>query len=397
MSIYFRLILLAAALLPAVWLPAQRKGNLLVVADSPCSLIIDGKEEGTLAANEPARFSLREGEHFVQAKALDGGMERNERVNVIGGEQRVLEVVFQTRELPAIALSELSLTVPGGMSPGAGSPDLYYALAAGDVLLLDLAPQTQQGTNHVKVVSHPEGTVLFTGEGLASLSRQRIGIVQEGIYRIIITTPHSFDRKVQLRVARIPLSPETAAYDTRVAKRRRYDVVSVQEPSMHWLNSYSNAYLRGGSDRLLIPITLPANTVEWYYIISASRNREEIANNLKTVSLVRDIAKAVLSGNPAAAAINFSFNLITQPPGSDYCDVFLLDKTNQRLFMEGETFQSIPEGTRENITSAKVKMTQQKGNQLYIGLQNRDTFNGLAVGIEIAAIVAHTYWERENK
>lgn len=389
------LVLLALLQLFPSAVNAQRKGSLLVVADKACTLTVDGREEQRVEANEPARFSLREGEHFVQLKPSDGSAERSERVQVTPGQQTLLEVTFNTRSLPPVVLSELTLNVPGAMSSQAESPELYYALAAGDVLSLHLSPITAQGTNQLKVLAYPDGSVIYTAEGINALNDQRISIAQEGIYRIVLNTPHNFDRKISLRVSRIPASAQTAQYDTRVVKKRRYEVVSVQEPSLHWLNSYSNAYLRGGSDQLLIPIQLPANTVEWYYTVSASRNREEIANNLKTISLARDIAKAVLSGNPAAAALNFSVNLITQPPGSDYCDVFLMDKTNQNLFMQKEEFKPILEGSRENITSAKVKISQNKGANLYLGLRNRDTFNGLAVGIEIAAIVASTYWARE--
>lgn len=388
-----RLLLLFLSLIAAGGLQAQRKANLLIVTDSACRLWVNGQEEGRLAADESLRLSLREGEHMVVARNEETQEERRERVVVRAEEQKLLTLQFRPQLLDPVAVADLTLTIPKALERQRGGPDLYYSLAANDQLLVNISPLSSGGSQSLQLVSYPQGSVLYAADGLTAVKDQRIRIPQTGIYRLILSTTYNQDRRVRLQLSRIPGDTSTNAHDTRVFKRVVYEAVSVESPGLHWLNSLSNAYIRGGSDRIVLPVSLPDNTVEWYYTVSASRDRESISQNLRTISLVRDVAKAIVSGNVAATALNFSFQLITQPPGSDYCDVYLLQEQGRKLFTEGEeVFPFLQEGSRENVSSAKVRIKGNGQRQFYLALRNRDTFNGLAVGIEIVALVARESW-----
>ena len=137
--------------------------------------------------------------------------------------------------------------------------------------------------------------------------------------------------------------------------------------------------------------------MEWYYVVSASRDEAEIRSNLSNFSLLGDITKAVNGLNPASTALNLGINFITQPPGSDYCDVYLLRYENMELFKSDQNFSYILEGTRENVKSAKVKISCCKGVQYYIGIQNRDSFHGIHVGIEAIAITKKEFYDYSDK
>lgn len=388
-----RLLLLFLSLMVAGGLQAQRKANLLIVTDSACRLWVNGQEEGRLAADESLRLSLREGEHMVVARNEETQEEKRERVVVRAEEQKLLTLQFRPQLLDPVAIADLTLTIPKVLERQRSGPDLYYSLAANDQLLVNISPLSSGGSQSLQLVSYPQGSVLYAADGLTTVKDQRIRIPQTGIYRLVLSTTYNQDRRVRLQLSRIPGDASTNAHDTRVFKRVIYEAVSVESPGLHWLNSLSNAYIRGGSDRIVLPVSLPDNTVEWYYTVSASRDRESISQNLRTISLVRDVAKAIVSGNVAATALNFSFQLITQPPGSDYCDVYLLQEQGRKLFTEGEeVFPFLQEGSRENVSSAKVRIKGNGQRQFYLALRNRDTFNGLAVGIEIVALVAKESW-----
>jgi hypothetical protein len=387
---YMRLVLFLCFLLAVGGLQAQRKGTLVIVSDSPCSLWVNGEEEGRLAADESLRLSLREGEHMIVARHAETQEERRERVVVSAAEQGLLTLQFRRA---AVAIADLTLTIPKALQRQAGGPNLYYSLAANDQLVVNISPLSSGGSQSVQLLSYPQGSVLYSADGLTTVTDQRIRIPQTGIYRLVLSTTYNQDRRIRLQLSRIPADASTQGHDTRVFKRVQYEAVSVESPGLHWLNSLSNAYIRGGSDRILLPVSLPENTVEWFYTVSASRDRESISQNLRTISLVRDVAKAIMSGSVAATALNFSFQLITQPPGSDYCDVYLLQEQGRKSFAAGEeVFAFVQEGSRENVSSAKVRIKGSGQRQFYLALRNRDTFNGLAVGIEIVALVAKESW-----
>lgn len=390
---YMRLLLLLCFFFAVGGLQAQRKGNLVIVSDSACRLWVDGQEEGSLAADESLRLSLREGEHIVVARHAATQEEKRERVVVSAEEQRLVAFQFRSQALNPVAVADLTVTIPKVLQRQSSGPDLYYSLAANDQLVVNISPLSSGGSQSVQLISYPQGSVLYAADGLTTVKDQRIHIPQSGIYRLVLSTTYNQDRKIRLQLSRIPADATTYSHDTRVFRRVQYEAVSVESPGLHWLNSLSNAYIRGGSDRIVLPVSLPENTVEWYYTVSASRDRESISQNLRTISLVRDVAKAVVSGNVAATALNFSFQLITQPPGSDYCDVYLLQEQGRKSFTSGEEeFAFLQEGSRENVSSAKVRIKGDGQRQFYLALRNRDTFNGLAVGIEIVALVARESW-----
>lgn len=83
---------------------------------------------------------------------------------------------------------------------------------------------------------------------------------------------------------------------------------------------------------------------------------------------------------------------ITQPPGSDYCDVSLLDQNNFQLFETGGTSRYYLEGSRSNIQSGKVRVVKSLFTPSYLGFRNADSFHGISVGVEVAVVVATRYY-----
>jgi hypothetical protein len=91
------------------------------------------------------------------------------------------------------------------------------------------------------------------------------------------------------------------------------------------------------------------------------------------------------------AALSIGLNFLAKPPGSNYCDVYLLDYNNQSLFDNDNEFNYVIEGSRVNVKSATVKVKCCMGNQYYLGIQNQNKSHGIHVGIEAVGIKKEEY------
>jgi hypothetical protein len=210
-----------------------------------------------------------------------------------------------------------------------------------------------------------------------------------------IETNYTFDRSLRLTIDRF-INPDTEkVLDSKVEIRKKYDVVSVQEPTSFWLNSTSHETWKGGKSRITLPVQLPANTVEWYYIFSASRDQAVIDNTLQGFSLAKDLGGFLLKSTGygmAEGVLSQGIDAITQPPGSDYCDVSLVDQNNFQLYESGAAARYYPEGSRSNIQSGKIRVVETLFTPSYLGFKNGDSYHGISVGVEVVAVTVTQYY-----
>ncbi|RAU81327.1 hypothetical protein DP923_16300 [Pontibacter arcticus] len=69
-----------------------------------------------------------------------------------------------------------------------------------------------------------------------------------------------------------------------ILSKKIYRTVTVLEPQVGYLVSYYNP----GNSRTLIPVTLPENTVRWYYEFTAYRNKADVEAIRNTFQLASD-------------------------------------------------------------------------------------------------------------
>lgn len=150
-----------------------------------------------------------------------------------------------------------------------------------------------------------------------------------------------------------------------------------------YLNSTSNAMVKGGKNRVIFPIHLPESTKEWYYRFTASRNEEDINTTLTTFSLAGELTQYIDSKNPLKNAVN---NLTT-PPGANICDIYILNEEQAKLFKDKEDFDYDLSASRENYKSGIVAVKNTTNAPVFIGINNPDHLHGIHVAIEIVAIV----------
>ena len=133
----------------------------------------------------------------------------------------------------------------------------------------------------------------------------------------------------------------------------------------------------------MFPLIFPENTVKWYYDFSASRDEQQIENISGTLSLASELSTLI----DQSGLLGFGIDQLTQPPGSDYCDIYLLDHHNSSLFTSKQEYEYFTEGTRENIKSGVVEVECCVNLPTYLGIKNPDDFYGIHGAIEVAAIV----------
>lgn len=402
-------------------LKAQTSGKLLIVVDEASTLVLDGDSKGELSPNKPQVFEMDAGEHFIQINSPSLDEEIAEIIEINSGKQKVLKLALKEDspdETPKpidnsnlIPIEEKTLTIDGAIVAGSwlaanpGNeypkyPHFYYAFEKGDEIVLDLIMKNKKGTNIVEVATYPEGVVKYSKEGFHSLENVRIKVQERSIFRISLATNAALDRTMHFKIGRIPGSPASSTFNPIVKWENKtdttwqiqnetsftYSAQTVQNPQHFYINGGRNATFLGGASRITIPVVLPKNTVNWYYTFSAYRDKESINQVTQQFSLLGDITSAL----DQTGVINFGLQLLSQPPGGDICDIFILDQANSTRFTDKVEYQYWPEGSRENLRSGTIKVQERhhQSGRWTIGIKNPSSGHGIHVAIEVVAIVA---------
>lgn len=161
--------------------------------------------------------------------------------------------------------------------------------------------------------------------------------------------------------------------------KKTYKTVTVLQPQVGYLVSYYNT----GNSRTVIPVTLPENTVEWYYEFTAYRDKAEIQLAQEKFKLASELTYLI----DQTGTLKLATDLLTTPPGGDICNVYLFDsKKKSDLFMQKLKPDPVWEGSRESLTSAVVPV-QTRNRQVYLGLHNPASMDGIHFAIEVVAVV----------
>lgn len=393
---------------------SQMVGSILLVTDKECEVSIDGTNMGKSQPNQPKKYDLAEGEHYLQCVTSEK-IEKSQIVAVESQKQKVVKLSFSESSAPAtvtapekrkiepITVASLNFQIPGqvlnvltaaaGNEKGVDLPTFYYAFEDGDEVFIDCNLENEKGSINLEVKTEPENLPVYSNMDFKMISSGKFKVNKRGIYKFIFSTSSGWDRKGRFTVKRLPSDESKINFNTTAIKKKKYKAVSVHEPSNFYLNSTSNEDFKGGKSRIALPVSLPPNTVEWYYVISSTRDESEIKATTKQFRLLGDLNKAVSGLNPTTTALNIAMNLITQPPGADYCDAYLLDYANQGYFLAKQAFKYTIQGSRVHVTSATAKINCCNLGQWYLAIQNPDSWYGIHVGVEVVAIVTDEGYE----
>jgi hypothetical protein len=395
---------------------AQEDAILLVISNHESKILLDGVEKGTVKANAAFRITTTIGEHYVEAERLGSGISQNkgEIVQLEAGKQKIIKLEFADLTLTAygnaIPVAELNFALPGLVEVTAWDsenpdepypyPEYYYAFEKGDEIILDITMSNKKGTNAIHVSTYPDGVERYTNQAFTELTDLRIKVPERSIYRLAFTTNHAFARNAFLKVARKPASSETLNFNTKVTYKRTLTPVSVLEPQSFFVNSGSNATFLGGKSKITVPVNLPANTVEWFYRFSASREAGDIENVKNNFGLLGEVTKLLFNLTGVGAAINtLAVDKLTQPPGANYCDIYFLEHQYIGLFeaKADDQWRYFTEGSRQNFKAGNVKVTCCNSGSYYLGIKNPDATFGINVLVEVVALLGSDGYVMDSK
>lgn len=287
-------------------------------------------------------------------------------------------------------------------------PKLVYGFAAGDEIVIDFTTENKKGTQIIEVMEYGSNSVVYSNNQFQTLDGLRIKVSRSNVYKFEFATNHMFDRQCKVSLKRIPASDSTknfncnvswkTVYDTTftvIEEQRKvsskYETVTLQSPIDFFVNSGSNADWKGGKSRVALPILLPANTVSWYYNFSATRNKNAIQATKSAMKLFGQLSKLI----DQTGTLSFGIEALSVPPGADYCDIYLLDENSRAPFLNKvDGWRNYSEGSRENIMSGVVQIRNCcTSKNFYLGIKNPSYGYGIAVMIEVVAIVEKVEYE----
>ena len=380
---------------------SQSSGTILVIADTKAKVMLDGDEIGVIEVNKPSKFEVAEGEHYIQVVALVNHTEKSDVLNIVEGKQKVLKYEFgkSVDEVTdnKLMVADLDINIPGVVSAVADEKstniNYLYAFEKGDEIIINLDMTNVKGTNVISVYTYPDQNVKYSNDSFRDLKNVSIKVNERSIYVFSLASNHTFDRDARLVIERIPGSGATQDFDPTVSKKKMYKVEQIQKPQKFYVNSGSHATFKGGKSRVTLPLKFPKNTVKWYYTFSASRNKEEIDGISTTLDLASDLSGFL----DKTGLLNFGINQLKQPPGSNYCDIYLLDHANSSLFISKGGYKYFSEGTRENFKSGIVGVDCCTGTTMHLGIKNPDSMHGIHVVVEVDAIIETEDWVMHHR
>lgn len=268
------------------------------------------------------------------------------------------------------------------------------AAFAGDSLHIDLktASNKKAKISHLSLAADTTTPLLAVKQ--VKTYTNTISAEKSALYSLVITNTSSKPISYILKHAVTPVGKRKAKIGYKVQKDTTYgyqtttyrnvstlETVPLQKEKFY-LNSASNALLKGGKNRITFPINLPQGTQEWYYIFTASREEQDIKGTLAGFNLAAQLTKYVDDNTGLQQAVA----ALSPPPGAHICDTYVInDEVNAKLFKEKEAFTYSFDASRENFKSGIVAVKSKK--KAYLGLRNPDNLYGIHVSMEILAVV----------
>jgi hypothetical protein len=161
---------------------------------------------------------------------------------------------------------------------------------------------------------------------------------------------------------------------------------------------YLNSKARlGGKSRIVLTVKLPANTVSWYYSFSTVKTNDA-STKLEGSGLEIQIAKLIANGALNVIKAGMATNVVSQlikPTGSGVVDVYLTDNKGFKEFekkdLVGMYDVDVPtfyeEGTAQNSRNGVFQVPVVR-NDLYLCIKNPSVTEGVAISVDVVAIVS---------
>ncbi len=163
-----------------------------------------------------------------------------------------------------------------------------------------------------------------------------------------------------------------------------YKVVPVVTSHSCFLKGGSRA-LVGNSSRQVLPIELPANTVEWYYTITTTTKKKQSLNS----DLTGQLDKLLI---PDLGINSKALDAIRVPGGSGICDVYVMTNPKEvnKYVNKQPAVSFLMNDSRQNYISGIIQVKDFLYGSCFLVLRNPSSSQGLNVTVEVTAIVLTT-------
>jgi hypothetical protein len=163
-----------------------------------------------------------------------------------------------------------------------------------------------------------------------------------------------------------------------------YKVVPVVTSHSFFLKGGSRAIV-GNSSRQVLPIELPANTIEWYYSVTTTTNRKQSLNSDLTAQLDKLLV-------PDLGITSKTISAIEVPGGTGICDVYVMTNPNEvnKYVNKRPAVSFLMNDSRQNYISGVIQVKDFLYGSCYLVLRNPSASQGLNITVEVTAIVLTT-------
>ena len=176
-----------------------------------------------------------------------------------------------------------------------------------------------------------------------------------------------------------------SAFSFAQTTKPNYKVVPVVTSHSFFLKGGSRAII-GNSSRQVLPIELPANTVEWYYTVTTTTNRKQSLNS----DLTGQLDKLLV---PDLGITSNALSTIAVPGGSGICDVYVMTnpyEVNKYVNKKPAARSFLMNDSRQNYISGLIQVKDFLYGSCFLVLRNPSASQGLNVTVEVTAIVLTT-------
>lgn len=314
-----------------------------------------------------------------------------------------IAIIMQLFNFTLIAQNPILLTDQTIKLGGLGEESFYFGFHEGDQVLIDFKELRNKGLKELEIKEYQSGCSIYSDYECKKIEDKEITIPITGTYQFRFYNASLGKRIGKVSIFRLSVEGQES-FNSTVYWRTIFDTIYKEHEEQYiigerytpkllienksYINSGSNASFKGGKSRITIPFVLPNNTIEWYYEVISSRNKEDIESVSESMKLIGQLGRLI---DKNTGTIGFALDAISKPPGGNVCDVYLLpDYDNASLFERKEDgyWKCYTIATRKNVKSDIIKLKEgfQNGSY-YLGIKNPDSMYGIHVRVEVVAII----------
>ncbi len=369
----------------------QIKGTLLVLSDSDSKLNIDGEDRGNVLANILLEISLNAGEHLL--KFISNEIEKEQIVTVEKEQQKIVQIAFKAIPTTILEVASEEFKTRGmkhvqdwrTQNPGkkyTTYPTFHYVFDKNDHILIDLNLNNSVYACTLSVNKYPENTPVYTEKMISGLKDFKLKLTEKGIYKFTIVSDSYHDGKGTIKISRIPEKTENKSFTSNVLKIHTLATEVIKIPEIIQIKS-----------KILLPILLPKNTVEWFckYAFYDAKTENSKSEFKLATELSLLITNQTVANEKTASSI--TAEQLSKMKGNAIGQLYVLDKPNATLFESKQAKFEYIQLSETNSLAGNIKTLGKDNKTFFLGFENPSPKSPLFATIEITAITTTEKFE----